>query len=193
MDNLIAAGKTKPMIVVMTNGNPGQAAASVVVPPKPAAGQQSPGAMGQGKFEESLVKDVIPFVEKNYRVIANKDNRAVSGLSMGGMQTMNLANTYPETFSWYGVMSMGLADMSRFGIKDDPEARKQKLENLRKSNPKLYWIGCGKDDFLYKSAQDLRKFLDDNNFKYEYLESTGGHTWPNWRIYLTELSQKLFR
>jgi enterochelin esterase-like enzyme len=193
LDNVIAAGKAKPMIVVMTNGNPGQAAAPGVAPLKAAATPQSPGAMGQGKFEESLVKDVIPFVEKYYKVIANKDSRAVSGLSMGGMQTMNLANKYPDVFSYYGVMSMGLSDMSRFGIKDDPQARIASLENLKKSGVKLYWIGCGKEDFLYKAATDLRKLLDDNKFPYQYLETTGGHTWTNWRIYLSELTPKLFR
>lgn len=193
LDNLITAGKAKPMIVVMTNGNPGQAAAPGVGPVKTSGAPQNPGAMGQGKFEESLVKDVIPFVEKNYRVIANKDNRAVTGLSMGGMQTMNLANKYPEVFSWFGVMSMGMTDMSRLGIRDDAETRIKNLENLRKSNPKLYWIACGKEDFLFKAATDLRKFLDDNKFTYQYLESTGGHTWTNWRIYLSELATKLFR
>jgi enterochelin esterase-like enzyme len=179
------------MLVVMTNGNPGQAAAPGVGPVKTVA--QNPGAMGMGKFEESLVKDVVPFIEKNYKVIANKDNRSVSGLSMGGMQTMNIANKYPEVFSYYGVMSMGLMDMSRFGGKDDPAARLQSLENLRKSGVKLYWIGCGKEDFLFKSVTDLRKFLDDNKFTYQYLETPGGHTWTNWRIYLSELTPKLFK
>jgi len=193
MDNLIAAGKTKPFLVVMTNGNPGQAAAPGAGPVKTDAAPQNPGAMGQGKFEESLVKDVVLFTEKTYRVIANKDNRAVSGLSMGGMQTMNIANKYPDVFSWYGVMSMGLADMSRFGIKDDPAERIKNLENLRKSGVKLYWIACGKEDFLFESVTNLRKFLDENRFPYEYLESSGGHTWPNWRIYLSELAPKLFK
>jgi enterochelin esterase family protein len=149
--------------------------------------------MGQGKFEESLVKDVIPFIEKNYRVIPDKDSRAVSGLSMGGMQTMNLANKFPEVFSYFGVMSMGLTDMSRFGVKDDPQARINSLVNLKKSGVKLYWIACGKEDFLYNAATDLRKFLDENKFPYEYLETGGGHTWPNWRIYLSELAPKLFK
>jgi enterochelin esterase family protein len=194
LDNLIASGKAKPMIVVMTNGNPGDAAAPGAAPAKKEAkGQNNPGGMGSGKFEESLVKDVIPYIEKNYRVIANKDNRAVSGLSMGGMQTLYLSNNHPETFSYFGVMSMGLVDMSRFGGKNDPAERVNGLEKLKASHPKLYWIGVGKDDFLYQSAQDLRKFLDDNKFTYEYRESEGGHTWTNWRIYLSELAPKLFK
>ncbi len=193
LDNLLALGKARPMIVVMTNGNPGQAAASVVVPPVPAAGRQGPGAMGQGKFEESLVKDVIPFVEKYYRVTANKDHRAVAGLSMGGMQTMNLANTWPGVFSYFGVMSMGLTDRSRFGISEDPGQRIQNLQNLRNSGVKLYWIACGTEDFLFNSARELCKFLDDQQFPYRYLETGGGHTWTNWRIYLSELVPLLFQ
>ena len=193
LDNLIASGKAKPMIVVMTNGNPTDAAAPVVGAKKAVVDPSNPLNMASGKFEQSLVKDVIPFIDKNYRTIANKDNRAVSGLSMGGIQTMNLSYSNPEMFSYYGVMSMGLVDMSRFGVKDDPELRKQNLEKLRKSGIKLYWIGCGKQDFVYKGAQDLRKFLDDNKFPYEYRESEGGHTWTEWRIYLSELAPKLFQ
>lgn len=194
LDNLIASGKAKPMIVVMTNGNPGDAAAPFAGPVKKAkADQANPASMGSGKFEESLVKDVIPFIEKNYRVIANKDNRAVAGLSMGGIQTITLANTAPEVFSYYCVMSMGLVDMTRFGGKDDKDSRVPNLEKLRKSGVKLYWIGCGKEDFLYKSAEELRKFLDENKFPYIYRESEGGHTWTNWRIYLSELVPQLFK
>lgn len=194
LDNLIASGKAKPMIVVMTNGNPGDAAAPGAAPAKKeVSGQNNPGNMGSGKFEESLVKDVIPYIEKNYRIIANKDNRAVSGLSMGGMQTLYLSNNHPEMFSYFGVMSMGLVDMSRFGGKNDPAERVKGLEKLKASQPKLYWIGVGKDDFLFQSAQDLRKFLDENKFPYEYRESEGGHTWTNWRIYLSELAPKLFK
>ncbi len=193
MDNLIAAGLAKPMMVVMTNGNPGQTAAPGAGPVKPSVATQGPGAMGQGKFEESLVKDVIPFIEKNYRTLPGKANRAVTGLSMGGMQTMNLADKYPEIFSWYGVMSMGMTDRSRFGLKDDPEMQKKNLENLRASQPELYWIACGKDDFLFEAATTLRKFLDDNKFPYKYLETEGGHTWTNWRVYLTEFTQLIFK
>lgn len=194
LDNLIASGKAKPMIVVMTNGNPWEAAAPGAAPAKKDGGQQPNFAsMGSGKFEESIINDVIPFIEKNYRVDANKGNRAVAGLSMGGMQTLYLTNHYPDKFSWFGVMSMGLVDMSRFGGTNNPEDQQKGLEKLKASQPKLYWIGVGKDDFLYKSVQDLRKFLDDNHFKYEYLETEGGHTWTNWRIYLSELAPKLFR
>ena len=195
LDNLIAAGKAKPMIVVMTNGNPGDAAAPGAAPARKAvAGQQAQGnAMGSGRFEESIVKDVIPFIEKNYRVAAGKDNRAVAGLSMGGMQTLYLTNNHPDLFSYFGVLSMGLMENRQGAANTSAEDRLKGLEKLKASKPKLYWIGMGKEDFLYQSGVTLRKFLDDNKFKYEYLETEGGHTWPNWRIYLSELAPKLFK
>jgi enterochelin esterase-like enzyme len=193
MDNLIFQGKAKPMIVVMTNGNPGQAAAPGDAPLKPSgAAQPDFAAMGRGLFEESLVKDVIPFVESNFRVIAERDYRAVSGLSMGGMQTMNLSLNYPQVFSYYGLMSIGLIDYARMGIPPDPD-QDAKINLLKNSGYKLYWIGCGKDDFLYQSAQNLLKKLDEHGLKYTYRESTGGHSWANWRIYLSELAPLLFK
>jgi enterochelin esterase-like enzyme len=191
LDNLIAAGKALPMIVVMTNGNPGQAAA----PTEQIASKASQDftSMGGGLFENSLVKDVIPFIEKNYRVDAQKASRAVAGLSMGGIQTMTLSFTSPETFSYYGVMSMGLVDMTQFGRKETREDRIASLEKLRKSNPELYWIACGTGDFLYKSVVELIAFLEEQDFPHTYVETDGGHTWDRWRIYLSDLAPLLFR
>lgn len=192
LDNLIASGQVKPMIVVMTNGNPGDAAAPGDAPAtKPA--QTEVFNMGSGKFEESLIKDVIPFIEKNYRAISKKESRAVTGLSMGGIQTMNLAFKYPDSFSYFGVMSMGLVDMSRFGVKTDEKQREADLQKLKNSGYKLYWVACGKTDFLYQSVIDLKKFLDDRSFSYIYRESEGGHTWDNWRIYLSEFTPMIFK
>jgi len=193
MDNLIAQGKAKPMIVVMTNGNPLQAAAPGEAPARPAtAAGESMFAMGQGLFEESLVRDVIPYIKSHYRVLANRDNRALAGLSMGGMQTLNLTGKYPALFGYIGVMSMGLVDRSAMGLQPDPE-QDAKLEALKNSGYKLYWIGCGVDDFLYNSVINLRNTLDKTSFKYTYRESTGGHTWANWRIYLSEFAPLLFK
>ena len=189
MDNLIAAGKAKPMIVVMTNGNADQTAAPNVVP-APATGgigifgarssTRSGGGIGGGPFPESLAKDVVPFIEKSYRVLTDKANRAIAGLSMGGAHTISVSTSYPAMFDYIGVMSMGSDNAEQF-------------DTLRKEDPKLFWVGCGTDDFLYQNALNLVKILKDKDFNYKYNESTGGHTWTNWRIYLSELAPLLFK
>jgi enterochelin esterase-like enzyme len=198
MDNLIAQGKAKPMIVVMTNGNANQAGAQNDVPALPAVqGEQGMAAYQRlaGKFEEHLVKDVVPFIEKNYRILTGKDNRAIAGLSMGGMHTQTITNDNPGMFSYIGVYSMGIMSFGPQGpdaAKIDAE-RNAKLEVLKNSGYKLYWIACGKDDFVYKGVVTLRETLDKLNLMYTYRESTGGHTWANWRIYLSEFAPMLFK
>jgi enterochelin esterase-like enzyme len=195
LDNLIAQGKAVPMLVVMTNGNSNQAASPGEAPEikENAAASSGPGGMLSGKFEESLVKDVVPFIEKHYRVVADKDHRAIAGLSMGGFHTQNITNANPKMFSYIGVMSMGLFNPKQFGGEDNTALIEKQLDVLKLSGVKLYWIGCGKDDFLYKGVADLRAMLDKHQFKYTYRESTGGHTWANWRIYLSELAPLLFK
>ncbi|SEK53922.1 enterochelin esterase [Maribacter orientalis] len=192
MDNLINSGEAEPMIVVMTNGNPSQASAITVTPKLPNV-EQSGNNMASMLFEKSLVNDVIPYIEANFKVKANKDNRALTGLSMGGLQTMNTSFTNPDLFNYIGVMSMGFADLSRFGIEVDHSKREQQILDLKEANPKLYWIACGKDDFLYESVVTMREALDKQDFEYTYRESTGGHTWTNWRIYLSEFAPMLFK
>jgi enterochelin esterase-like enzyme len=197
MDNLIAQGKAKPMIVVMTNGNANQAGAQNEVSPVQVQGDQSVPSYQRlaGKFEEHLVKDVVPFIEKNYRTLTGKDNRAIAGLSMGGGHTQTITNNNPGMFSYIGVYSMGIMNMgpqTQDAAKLDAE-RNAKLLKLKDSGYKLYWIGVGKDDFVYKSVVTLREALDKTGLKYTYRESTGGHTWANWRIYLSEFAPLLFR
>jgi enterochelin esterase-like enzyme len=193
MDNLIALGKAKPMLVVMTNGNPGAAAAPGEAPPKKEEDAMGGIAgMGSGVFEKSLVNDVIPYIEEHYRTLPGRENRAVSGLSMGGMQTMNLAFDHTEVFDYFGVMSMGITD-------PDPSGRAwfqnvdNRIKNMETKGYKLYWIGCGTDDFLYKAAKNLVAKMEENKLPYTYRESGGGHTWSNWRIYLSEFAPLLFR
>ncbi len=198
LDNLIAQGKAKPMIIVMTNGNASQMAASGEAP-EPARNETrvtgGPGGMASGKFEESVVKDVIPFIESHYRVLKDKNNRALAGLSMGGMQTQNISNNNPDLFSYIGVFSMGIMNFNQSNTNANANANDLglKINALKNSGIKLYWIGCGKDDFVYASVKTLRETLDKYNFKYTYRESTGGHTWANWRIYLSEFAPLLFK
>ncbi len=192
LDNLINSGKSKPMILVMTNGNPDQASDFTDAPyrDEPPAGGMS---MANMKFEESLVKDVVPYIESHYRVLDGKQNRALAGLSMGGLQTQNTTFNNPDMFDYIGVMSMGFADLSRFGIEVKEGDREKKIQALKKADPELYWIACGKDDFLYESVVTMRNELDEQDFDYVYRESTGGHTWYNWRIYLSEFAPMLFK
>jgi enterochelin esterase-like enzyme len=105
---------------------------------------------------------------------------------------MNLAFDYGMVFDYFGVMSMGITSPGPDGRSwfQNVDAR---LSSLRTSGYKLYWIGCGTDDFLHEAAQNLVKKLDEAGMEYTYRESTGGHTWSNWRIYLSELAPLLFR
>ena len=193
IDNLIASKEAVPMIVVVTNGNPDAVAAPLDRP----LGSASPtgfGGMASQKFEESLVKDVVPYIEKNYRVIADADHRAVTGFSMGGYQTQNITNSNPGMFNYVGVMSMGL--FSGFGNNSsnyDKDKHVAQLKALIASKPKFYWIGIGKDDFLYATVTKLKSLYDEVGVKYTYRESDGSHTWKEWRLYLSELAPKFFK
>jgi enterochelin esterase-like enzyme len=185
LDNLIARGLTKPMLVIMPNGNayqaagPGDAAAAGAVRPADAASFR-------GKFEESLVKDIIPYVEKNYRVIKNKDARAIAGLSMGGGHTTTTTNNNPALFGYIGVFSAGARN-----VDDDYRA---KLKAIKDSKVKLYYVACGVDDRLaYQGSQTLVAELKKLDMPSKFRESTGGHTWANWRIYLSEMAPLLFK
>jgi enterochelin esterase family protein len=195
LDNLIAEGKAKPMIVVMTNGNPDQTVAVSDRKLEPVAAQPAaagPMTMGSKDFPNSIVKDVIPYIENHYRVLVNKENRALAGLSMGALQTQITGMNNPDLFNYLGVFSIGL--QMEFGetTTDLIKAYDTNLEELKKNGFKLFYIGVGKDDFVYKGVQLLVNKLDEHSFKYIYNETSGGHTWANWRIYLTDFAPRLF-
>ncbi|MFC1781009.1 esterase [Planctomycetota bacterium] len=189
LDNLIAAGKAKPMIVVMTNGNANQSAAPGAAP----AGAQGSAmaAVNSTQFPESLVKDVIPFIEKSYRTLKDKNSRAIAGLSMGGSHTLMATNNYPEMFDYIGVFSSGPRENYRVPYDDK---FKEQIAALGKTDVVLYYVGCGVDDTMAKGGADnLVNSLKENGFNYKYSETPGGHTWANWRIYLSELAPLLFK
>lgn len=195
MDNLIYSGEAEPMIVVMTNGNPNQTSAWHVAPGhEPAQESDSPNPMATERFEKSLVADVIPFIESNYRTKTGKENRAVTGLSMGGWQTQKLSLKYPDMFDYFGVMSMGIIEETQFGMDAQAhlELTNQNIDDLKESGYELYWIACGTDDFLFDSVNYMREVLDSHNFDYVYRETSGGHTWDRWRLYLSEFAPMLF-
>ena len=187
LDNLISQGKALPMIVVMPNGNAYQAGTPGEVPAP--AGRSSMSREDRmkftGMFEKSLVADIVPFMEKNYRVLADKEHRAVAGLSMGGGHTFQVTNDNPEMFGYIGVFSAGARNVD--------ETVENQLKSLKAGN-RLYWIACGVDDSLaYAGSQNLVAVLKKLGFKHTFRESTGGHTWANWRIYLSEIAPLLFK
>lgn len=191
LDNLIAQGKAKPMIVVMTNGNAAQEAAlgesslGFVVP-----SMQQPKTM-EGSFETAF-PDVVKFVDSNYRTINSKLGRAIAGLSMGGYHALHISKQYPDMFNYVGLFSAAIMPGKdvKSPIYDNMEG-KLKIQFGKK--PALYWIGIGNTDFLYKDNEMYRKMLDEKGYKYTYYESSEGHIWKNWRIYLTEFVPLLFR
>ena len=189
LDNLIAQGKAKPMIVVMPNGNasqeaaPGETSLGLVQPQF-----KLPKTM-DGTYETSF-PEIIEYVDSHYRTICKKESRAIAGLSMGGFHSLHISKEYPGTFSYIGLFSAAIFPEKESPVYEDFDG---KLAKLFATKPSLFWIGIGKDDFLYKANTDFRRKLDDAGYEYTYVESTGGHIWRNWRIYLSQFAPFLFK
>jgi enterochelin esterase family protein len=175
----------------MTNGNisqeaaPGETQYGLVQPTT-----QLPKTM-DGLFEKSF-PDVIKYVDSHFRTLNDKSNRAICGLSMGGFHSKFISAEYPDLFDYIGLFSAAI-EPQKGAQCEIYENQDSKLATLFAKKPKLYWIGIGNADFLYKSNADYRKYLDAHKYPYTYMETDGGHIWRNWRIYLTEFSQKLFK
>jgi len=190
LDNLIARGKAKPMIVVMPNGNVIQDAA----PGEGSEGFYKPAFMipktMDGTYEETFM-DIVNFVEKSYRVKAKKSHRAIAGLSMGGFHSLHISRYYPNTFDYVGLFSSALVPNQNPGATVYQNIDLS-LEQQKQNGYKLYWIGIGKTDFLYRANLEYKKKLEDMGMPFTYRESEGGHIWKNWRIYLSEFVPLLF-
>ena len=198
MDNLIAEGRCVPMIVVMPNGNPTCNAApgwwheGMYIPDGNAFNQRG----AKASMEESFM-DIVNFVDSHYMTVKKRSGRAVTGLSMGGGHTFGISRLYPETFDYYGLMSAACR-MPREIVPATPDSKLDQdydgqMKRLFDSKPRLFWIAIGKDDFLMQMNTDLRQYLDEHKYPYEYYENDGGHIWRNWRIYLTLFAQKIFK
>lgn len=191
LDNLIASGKARPMIVVMPNGNismpsaPGESYLGLTVPTT-----DLPRTM-EGSFEEAF-PEIVEYVDANYRTRHDKNSRAVAGLSMGGFHSLNISMNYPDLMGYVGLFSAAVRPLSSGDIKIQ-ENMEQKLQRQFENPPLLYWIGIGEDDFLYDTNVKYRELLDKNNFPYEYHESADGHIWRNWRHYLSDFLPRLFK
>jgi enterochelin esterase family protein len=191
MDNLIAQGKAEPMIVVMPNGNVIQDAA----PGEGSDGFYKPRFMVpktmDGSYEENFM-DIVSFVESSYRVKSGKAQRAIAGLSMGGFHSLHISRYYPNTFDYVGLFSAAILPNQNAESKvyqNVGETLKQQMEN----GYKLYWLGIGKTDFLYKNNVKFHEKLEAMGMVHTYHESEGGHIWKNWRIYLSEFVSQLFK
>lgn len=177
LDNLIAANKARPMIVLMIDGHPMGSIQKDSPPDKKAMAMES--------FQRELLEDALPLIESLYRVERDAKNRAIAGLSMGGGQSLTVGLSNLNRFSWIGAFSAAPPTSSLV----DPI-----MADAAKTNEKisLLWIAVGKDDFLREKNETFIAQLNKAGIKHEWLLTEGGHSWPVWRQYLTEFLPKLF-
>ena len=188
LDNLIAAKKAKPMIVVMPNGSLPRPPAVPGTPPDP-----SVTLVLQERFSNELLKDIVPFVEKNYRVLPGNANRALAGLSMGGGQTLRVVANHPDQFAYVAVWSAGVNPQATTEFTQRNAAF---LDGAAKVNQqlKLFSISCGeKDPLAFNGSKNLDELLKKSGIKHEMNISGGAHTWINWRQYLNSFAPQLFQ
>ena len=194
LDNLIAAGKAKPMIIVNEDGMTG-APLQIGPPPKPAAGSAPnsppPGFMDMKyeTFDSIVSKDLIPFVDATFRTIPDRDHRALAGLSMGGGEAFRIGFHHPDLFAYVGAFSPALA------VTDTKTDYDGALADPAKVNKeyKLIWIGIGREDFLFKPVRGTHEALEKAGIKHVWVETEGSHSWTVWRKYLADFAPGLFR
>jgi len=209
LDNLIAAKKARPMLIVMPAGHTRPTGRG------PLPGITQPGSSAvppPDEFIQDFMTDIMPYIEKHYRVLPGRENRAIAGLSMGGNQTLNIALPNLEKFGYVGVFSSGLLNVFARQPRDTvgPPANaaaqitpageawlkqhQAKLDDANlKKGLKLFWIGIGKDDFLLSTSRSTGELLKQHGYTLVSKESEGGHTWINWRNYLCEFAPQLFQ
>jgi enterochelin esterase family protein len=176
LDNLIAAGRAQPMLVVMENG--------YATPPA-----ERPVRGAPDRFAELVVRDLVPLIDGKFRTLAERDQRAIAGLSMGGGQAMRTGLAHLDKFAWIGSFSGALrdfnADTSYGGaLRDAPTAN----ERLR-----LLWIGCGTEDRLIDGARQMHQALAERKVEHVWSEGPGSHEWQVWRKHLFDFAPRLFQ
>ncbi len=203
MDNAIAAGKIKPMIIVNENGLPpaGEAGRGRGAPPATPTGVAPAGApapRGRGgamianrfaEFDAVVSHDLIPFIDRTLRTIPRREQRALAGLSMGGAQTMRIGLNHPELFASLGLFSPAIGNL-------DPAADYDgKLADAAAINKslKLLWIGIGRDDSLFQGVKASHENLEKAGVRHVWSETDGAHVWTVWRKYLIDFGSQLFR
>jgi enterochelin esterase-like enzyme len=166
-DNLLATNQARPMLIVMPNGS------------------YPRGEGHENDFETDLLQQIVPLVEKHYRVAPGAANRAMAGLSMGGFQTLNTGVKHLDQFAWLGVFSAG--------IRDNYNETHGAFLDKANEQLSLLWIGVGEDDALLASEKNLETLLNEKHVKFSAHVSKGGHTWTNWRHYLHDFMPLLFQ
>lgn len=179
LDNLYADGKLQPMIVVMPNGRAmkdDRAGGNIMAPEK---------VQAFATFEQDLLNDLIPFIEKKYPVLTDREHRAIGGLSMGGGQSLNFGLGNLDKFAWVGGFSSAPNTKPPQELVPDPEKAKRML--------KLLWISCGDEDRLLRFSTRTHEYLEDNNVPHVYYLEKGGHDFKVWKNGLYMYSQLLFK
>lgn len=178
MDNLIAEGKAKPMVVVMLDGN-------LVLP--------NFRENFLKLFQDDLIQCVIPFVEKNYKVKTDSKNRALAGLSMGGIQTLYVGIYHSDLFSYLGVFSSGWFQPQNDLAQSQYNFLKDNVATF-KDNVKEFWFSMGGErDIAYQNCKKMLEKFDELEVPYTYRDYRGGHTWPAWRESLRDFAPVLFK
>ncbi|MBN1997659.1 esterase [candidate division KSB1 bacterium] len=192
LDNLIVGNKAKPMIVVMPAGHTG---------PFSFGGGRG-GSSWLEEFEVDFKTDIVPYIENNYRVLSGRKNRAIAGLSMGGAHTLDIAFSDLASYGFIGVYSSGIFGITggRPGAPEQdpgPSWEESHLETLEyaelKDGLEYFWFATGSDDFLVETSKATVEMFKKHKFDVIYKESSGGHTWINWREYLQEFTPHLFQ
>ena len=176
-DNLLADGKMTPMVIAMTDGHAY----------RPQQGEQGGREKALKMFEDDLLGDVVPLVEKGYRVETSRDRRAIAGLSMGGAQTLNVGLGHADRFAWIGAFSAAV-----IGVDAKVTALAANAAAFNKGS-RLLWLRIGKDDFLLQQNRTLVESLKKAGIVHEYEEVEGAHMWGVWRTALADFLPRLFK
>jgi enterochelin esterase family protein len=181
VDNLLAAGKVKPMVLVMPYGHVARAMADE--PRGAGRGGAGRGSAEPDGFEKDLLGDVMPLIDRTYRVLTDRDHRAIAGLSMGGGQAMSVGLRHPDLFSAIATFSGSVPYRGELDKMDGA---------ILNERYKVLWVGCGTDDPAFNSNKAIADMLETKKVHHVFRSSPGGHIWPVWQLNLSEFAPLLF-
>lgn len=201
MDNLIAKGLCQPMIVVAPNGDVERQSSYYSTNYDGSVQPHASDVQDRARLNpdidyyeyEHSFGDVIGFIDSNYRTLANKQGRAVCGVSMGGRNAMNVSRLHRNTFGYVGLFSPALEPDRHFPQHKYDDDIVASLRQQAADGVNLYWIGVGEHDLQWTTNQPFRKILDEVGMAYTFNPSGGAHTYNNWRVYLVKFASLLFK